>query len=290
MSISLRKETGPVIEDLKEARDLQSEVTGRAANNIYVLKRPDEVAWPDRGQNSWQQLASALSGFNPELRNMLRVGEQRFYEEQTAEGQKLWDENKQSWKDFTESHPEYQGLNPHLERGYKTAQLAVKGQDFNAAIQEFYTQNNFANETDPEKVRAALTTFADGWKRANVMDSGEFDAKLYAEAFLPIAQQAEGSILSQYGRDRSKEHVNRAIEHYSQECGRDIEEIMSGSIGNPDSWTQARVALGQRMQQQMDFMTANGLSRSQQLEAEAAFESLNQIVIQDVTTRCRPAA
>ena len=196
--------TSPQLENLKEAKDLKSAVYPRSVD-IYSYKTPDWVQRPMGGPNSMTQLAAALSSFNPILNKMAAVQEERFFEEQTAEGMKLQhslEDNAKSWEEFIKDNPEYAGLNPHLERGFKAAQLNTKAQEYAAAREKFYTDKNLSAIEDPEEVKRILAEFDTDFINTNVLPLGA-DGKLYVNNFLPAVQRAEGSLLERYTKDRA---------------------------------------------------------------------------------------
>jgi hypothetical protein len=260
MALSLRRETGPIIEDLEKPKELQATVTGRAATEIFQQKWADRVASPDHNPNSWAQLAHALEGFNPELRKMMQVKEQRFFDEEIAKGERLMQDSEKNWSDFVREHPEYTGLNPHLERGYKNAQARGKGQLFAAAVQEKYLTEGWANETDPAKVQDMTQTFQREWVAANVVPD-EYDAKMWVDNFLPLAQQAEAAILNRNTNDRAREHLDRALTEHSNEVRAQVEQAVAAmDYKNPAAFGQAVSGI---FQNKLEEMTRTGVPWSQ---------------------------
>lgn len=154
-SISVRRNRGgPQVESLRETGDLRPTASPQSIYS-FDAKHSDFVERPSWGPNGWERLSAALSRLNPMLNQMAAHKEQEFYEEQTATGQELMHRNKVSWAEFIKTNPEYAGLNPHLERGYKGAELSSKAQDFQAALQDFYTTGGLMSEAGDGKTRPA---------------------------------------------------------------------------------------------------------------------------------------
>lgn len=257
-SIRGRGPGGPLVESIRESPELRAAVSPQSIYT-YDEKRADYVERPGWGESKYEQLAKALRGLNPELTRMMAVGNQRFSEEQTAEGRELMHRNKMAWNEFVQANPEYAGLNPHLERGYKSADLETKAYDYQAALQDFYTTGGMANETDPEKVRESLNNFSKEWVSTNVQ-RGEFDPDLYNDHFLKPAEQAEGGVLSRYTQDRADEHLKQAVDKYSQLFASGIDSVLGGgaNISDPDVSNGLSTNAATMMQE----MEANGVPRT----------------------------
>lgn len=264
-SFSLRRNRGggPQVEDLRESRDLRAAASPQGIYS-YDEKRSDYVERPPWGKNGWEQLASALSKLNPHINAWAARKEQEFFDEQTATGKELMHRNKVSWAEFVKNNPEYAGLNPHLERGYRAAELSAKGQDFQAALQDFYTTGGLVNETDPTKVRDAINAFGKDWTAKNVKPDG-YDAELYAENFLRPAEAAEGGILNRHVNDRAEEHLKLAVEKHGQLLASTIDAVLDNTpnISNPQVFSAAMDTIAAQAANQMAEMEASGVPRSQ---------------------------
>lgn len=261
-SIRGRGPGGPLVESVRESPELRATVSPQTIYS-YDEKRADYVERPGYGRGKWESLAIALGGLNPELKRMLAINNQRWSEEETAMGRELMHRNKIAWNDFIKANPDYAGLNPHLERGYKSADLESKAQDYQAALQNFYTTGGLANETDPEKVRTALDTFGKDYITNNIRRD-DFDPDLYNEHFLSPAQAAEGSILARHTGDRAKEHLNLALDKYSQLFANTIDSMLDGTanISNPDVFGGVMDNLSSHATALMQEMEMNGVPRS----------------------------
>lgn len=258
-SISIRRgRGGPQVEAMGEPRDLKTAVSPQS---IYSFdeKRSDYVERPQWGPNGWDRLASALSKFNPVLNKMAAAHNEQFREEQTAIGRKLMHENKTAWSEFVKAHPEYAGLNPHLERGYKAAELSAKAQDFHAALQGYYTNGGLINQTDPAKVREAVNQFGKSWTAENV--SGEYDPEIYAENYLKAVEQSEGAILGRHTSDRADEHIKQAVEKHGQLFATNADAILENTpgISNPQVLSAALDSIADHAMNQMRIMMDTGV-------------------------------
>jgi hypothetical protein len=188
------------------------------------------VASPDHSPNSWAQLAHALEGFNPELRKMMQVKEQRFFEEESAKGAQIesMQENAKTWAEYTKEHPEHEGLNPHLERGYKAAHLRRKARDFENLLREKAFEEGWANETDTGKVQERLAATRQAFETAN-LNPADYDALLMRDNYLPLMEQAEKSFMERNTGLREKEHLARAEQAFGQEFEEGLSDLLSGA-------------------------------------------------------------
>lgn len=261
-SIRGRGPGGPLAESIRESPELRATISPQTIYS-YDEKRADYIERPGYGRGKWESLAVALGGLNPELKRMLAINNQRWSEEETAMGRELMHRNKMAWNDFIKANPDYAGLNPHLERGYKSADLESKAQDYQAALLDFYITGGLANETDPEKVRTALDTFGKDYIAGNIRRD-DFDPDLYNEHFLSPAQAAEGAILGRHSQDRKTEHLNRALDKYSQLFASTIDSMLDGTanISNPDVFGGVMDNLSSHATVLMQEMEMNGVPRS----------------------------
>lgn len=253
---------GPQAEDLKDPKALNPTVSPRFLDS-YTFKRPDDVAKPHNAGAGWEQLSHALGRLNPVLDRMAAASEQKFFEEETATGQKLMEENKVAWEELVKNKPQYAGLNPHLERGYKAAYLASKSQDLKAFMDEKYTTGGFVNETDPEKVRAA----ADGWAKEYIqknINTANYDPDILVENFLKPAQAVKGALLTRNTNDRAAEHIKRGEESLGLCASTTVQAALNqpGS-SDPAVWdTIVKTQLAPTLMAQMDQLEKSGMPRS----------------------------
>lgn len=259
-----RGDGGPLVESLRDPRDLRAEVTPGSYRS-YEKKHPDDIERPGRGaSDGWEQLASALAKFNPALDRMAASKNARLVEEYAARGKEEMDRSKLDWKTFLEQNPEYQGVSPHFIRGYKSAELNSLAQLHQAALQDFFTTNFLANEPDPEKVRKATSEFSKTWTQQNVK-YGDYDSDIYVDNYLKPAQQAEGAILSRHASNRANEHVKLGLETLGQNIVTSVDSVFDSTpnISNPDVMNTALDDLAQRTMGHMAEMEASGLTKSQ---------------------------
>lgn len=258
-------EGGPQIQGLRETKDIRSTVSSQGLY-MYDEKRPDFIQYMGGGQN-WERLSSALRGLNPQLNAYLFKQGEDLRQRNTALGQELMHRNKTDWATFIKTHPEYAGLNPHLERGYKSAELMTKAQDYQAAQQDFYTTSGLVNETDTEKVRAALSEFGQKWIQENVSPEAlgyAYDPELYAENFLRPAQAAEGAIMNRHSGDRANENLKLAADKYGRFMTSSIENLFKNTpnVSDPAVFEKATDELGNRITNFQNEMLAAGMPLS----------------------------
>lgn len=258
-------EGGPQIQGLRETKDIRSTVSSQGLY-MYDEKRPDFIQYMGGGQN-WERLSSALRGLNPQLNAYLFKQGEDLRQRNTALGQELMHRNKTDWATFIKTHPEYAGLNPHLERGYKSAELMTKAQDYQAAQQDFYTTSGLVNETDTEKVRAALSEFGQKWIQENVSPEAlgyAYDPELYAENFLRPAQAAEGAIMNRHSGDRANENLKLVADNYSRLIGSSAETLFRNTpnLSDPDVFSGAVKQFSNYVMGLQNEMLANGVPMS----------------------------
>ncbi len=262
-SISLRsgRPGGPQVEALRESRDLRAAVSPQSIYS-YDEKRADYVQYPQGAGDGWEKLSSALSKLNPQLNQMAAVQEERFFMEQTAIGKSLMSENQKAWSEFIKENPQYAGLNPHLERGYKGAELATKAQSYHAALQNHYTTGGLVNETDPEKVQAKVGEFTKNWTAEHITE--QYEPELYAEHFLKAVTASEGALMNRHTGDRAEEHLKLAEEKYGQLFASDIDSALDNTpnISNPQVLSGALDTLASRAANLIQAMETSGVPRS----------------------------
>ena len=262
-----RGDGGPIVEDLKESGTLRPEVAPQSIRT-YDEKRSDYVERPAWGDNGWEQLAKALGKFNPVLDNMARAKGIKDAEDAAARGKEEMQRSKLDWKTFLEQNPEYQGLSPHFERGYKAAELNTRAQEHHAALQQFYTEGGLMNQVDPEKVSEALKEFSKNWIQENVK-YGDYDSDIYVENFLKHAQQAEGAFLTRHVKDRADEHVNRgkgALGEFVVSTA-DTTYKQTPNIAHPTVLKETNAKIASQLAAQMQAMEASGMKPSETIEA-----------------------
>ena len=253
---------GPQVEKLRDTDKLQSSVSPQAIRN-YDEKRPDYVERPHWGDGKWAQLAQALSQYSPALDGMAVVEEERFRERNLALSKRLHNDNKVSWKEFVEANPQYRGLNPHLERGYKAAHLATKAQDFKAAAYGNYTTSGLITETDPEKVRAGIDDFSKKWAADNITQEDLEDAEIYEENFYRGAVETQANIMKQHASDKAVEHLRRAKDKFSTLLTQDMDTFLAGTDGSPEGFSAATDSTAAQWSVRRDEMKAIGMQESE---------------------------
>ena len=259
-----RGDDRPLVDIMREPGSLRSEITPHSYR-IYDEKRSDYVERPSWGDNGWDQLAAALSKFNPALDKFAAVRNAKLVEEYAAKGQEAMHRSKLDWKAFVEQNPEYQGVSPHFERGYKAAELNTKAQNYTSELQEFYTTSGLMNNTNPAEVQAGFDKFEQEWIAKNSPLLEGYDADLYAENFLKNVQSGRASLLSRYTSDRAKEHVLQAGAAFGENIATTFETIFTQTpnISNPSVMSAALDKGASYVMGLMDEMTASGMTYSQ---------------------------
>lgn len=259
-SLRPRSSGGPKIEQLREAPGLNPSVSPVAT---YDEKRPDRVEYYGGGRSKWDILAASLSGLNPELKKMLIIKNQRWSEEWDARGWEAMDRNQMDWNEFVKANPEYVGLNPHFERGYKAAELTRSAQNLRTALQDHYTTSGLINETNPEKVREGIQNFNREWIAANVQE-GNYDPDIYVKHFGEAAQAAEGAIMGRHTQDRAEAHKAQAADKFGQLFANTIDTALHDTVdaAHPETLSASLDSVARQLEAQMQEAEDTGSPRA----------------------------
>lgn len=262
----------PTVNKLREQERLRSTVNARSAES-FTRQRPDYIQGPNLRNGAWTQLSSALSSVEPELQQYAYGNHVKETRESTAEGKALFNANQMSWKEFSETNPEYAGANPWLKRGYNESHLGSVANQFKMDMQKHYTDNGLQNERDTTVVQQSLGEFTKQWREQNLEGFDELDV---AEFFDEDQAKTLSGMSSVHGRLRMQNIITENKEMLGREIGSQVEAAGTDfniDWGDPDLKAGSLQGLGAQISESINKSIAAGLPAT-----EANAQAVDSIV------------
>lgn len=190
------------------------------ATPVDQFIRPQGVA-PDPSVHF--HLAEALATINPNLQKFLQQTKKEGDAEDEAEGARLFAENRVKFAEAVRQGLLPAGANPHLQRGYRMAQLRNSATDFDTALRNAYTENGGPDIGDIEGFAKEFYK----QNREGILGDGFTDDE-YFNAFQPMFERSIANLKQQHSAEKVKMFEERRLNEFDMEVVKAIDTVLDG--------------------------------------------------------------
>lgn len=263
MSTRSRQNPQRVVNDLDKAPDLAPKADYREADTF--VRTPERRMLP----SGLEKLGESLQGLVPELDRHLTKWQEQTNKEEFSQGgvkfDKEWqdarDENKKSWAELVQAHPEYASASPWMQRGVRSAYLRTRALDYENDIRAAWNENGELKNSNDADVGKWSTEFRQDWIKKNI---GDFDDVELFESFLPAMTQSEQNIAATHSRFRNEETIKQRLDLMNSEIVKGLGQRFDKNSWNDPLQREGKLGeAGQFLQQVLDTATADGVSKSE---------------------------
>lgn len=261
------------------------------------------------GGNTWQDLATGLSAFNPALLGYLKQRQEIQSAEDEAAGAQLQQEQRIAFKEAVRKGLIPEGANPYLKLGYLKAELRQKGTEYQAHLLQQWQEDGEIQDADVSAIPDWAGQKTADWMKTNLEG---YAPELVQSVFDPAAQAGQNRLM-QY-------HIGESFKRTSEKARTALEQEVSSLFpaveqGNPVELASALAEQGHDLgsyqdepalrrgylvtsiQRLVDDAVANGMSGSDAnliaaeavaVQARAARDVSLLTVLDDVRTNSGP--
>lgn len=151
--------------------------------DTYVASRPQE--------SGSAALLRALGGLDKQINPVLTKIETKAKEDELAEGQRLFQENRSDFRDAVKSGAIPLGASPYVRKGYRRSQLHTLGANYATDLATALETSDIHKIEDPAEIEKYLAGFYKEFAETNGL--GDMDNVELAENFSPLVQRAHDS-------------------------------------------------------------------------------------------------
>lgn len=149
----------------------------------------DTYVKPQRsGASSAEALVSALSGLDKAIQPVLQRRFDKAKETEVAQGQQLWQENRQDFAEAVRTGAVPAGASPYVRKGYRTSQLHTLGANYATELARGLEESKLGQVDDPAQIEQYLADFHEKFSATNNLNG--FDTVELASVFTPMATKA----------------------------------------------------------------------------------------------------
>ena len=195
-----------------------------------VAKPVDTYVVPAKGNSSdssaYRNLAASLAGLHGPLARYAKDRYDEQAKEDTAQGQKLYNENpdRLSYHDFSEQRE--LPFNPHVKKGYLLARAANEAEILRNSIYQAYAdgsatveingqQVNIAESDDPAAFDTWVRNYTNQFVTEN-MGTDELDPEIYANVFMPQVVESVKALAGTHIKHRQEVLLTKNVAAHTQ--------------------------------------------------------------------------
>lgn len=230
-------------------------------------------------QSQGQALMTALEGLDDVVNPFLREAHQEAAEDETAEGQALFQKSRQGFRDAVRSGEIPAGASPYVRQGYRKAQLNAAAGSYATQLARELETSDFEKIEDPQEIERYLSEFNQHFIEQNNLSG--WDPSELGEVFQPTVAKAHDQFRQAQMQKNIKYVERERFMAFEAEVIASIDmqgfggghASQQAALGDMTNWLQAKVA-------ELD---------SEGLDRVAISESVMEIIASEAVRRKNPA-